>query len=479
MDETPLLVWFRRDLRLDDNPSLVRAVSRGKPVIPVFIWAPEEEGKWAPGEASRWWLHHSLKMLDAGLRKRGSRLVIRQGNSLNELRSLARRSGAGEVFWSRCYEPAAKARDAEIEKALSSAGLRAGIFGSSLFFEPREIKTKSGGPFQVFTPFLRACLSSPEPRLPVSAPRKIPAPRKWPESIPLRSLGLLPRLAWAKGLKKVWAPGEKNARILLGRFLRGGLSCYAGERDVPAVSGTSRLSAHIHFGEIGPRRIWHEVLRRAAMHRGPDMPKTAEIYLRQLLWREFAHHLLCHFPATAELPLREKFNGFRWRNDKNALKKWQKGLTGYPVVDAGMRQLWETGWMHNRVRMIAASFLVKDLLVSWQEGAKWFWETLVDADLANNTMGWQWCAGCGADAAPFFRIFNPVLQGEKFDPEGEYVKHWVPELKHVPAAWVHKPWLAPADVLKKAGLELGKSYPRPIISHDSARQRALAAYSRT
>jgi deoxyribodipyrimidine photo-lyase len=399
----PAIVWFRLDLRRADNPALAAAVARGGPVIPVFIWAPDEEGAWPPGAASRWWLHHSL----AALTKDLGGLVIRRGPSLAALRDLVRETGATAVFWNRRYEPALIARDTKVMQGLLADGLRAENFNSALLFEPWSIKNKAGNPFQVFTPFYRSCLAvgsvaSPVGRAGPSAPRGLPS------SLRLADLGLLPAINWTRGFD--WQPGEAGAHRALKQFVKSAESSYATNRDLPAVAGTSRLSPHLHFGEISPRQVWAAT--------------TNEPFRRQLIWREFAHHLLYHFPHTADAPLRPEFARFPWRDDPDGLRAWQRGQTGFPIVDAGMRELWTTGWMHNRVRMIVGSFLVKDLLLPWQTGARWFWDTLVDADLANNTLGWQWVAGSGADAAPFFRIFNPALQAAKFDPTGDYVRHW-------------------------------------------------------
>jgi deoxyribodipyrimidine photo-lyase len=409
------LVWFRLDLRLADNPALATAAKLGK-VVPVFIWAPEEEGNWPPGAASRWWLHHSLKSLAKDL----GGLVIRRGPSLDALRKLVKETGATAVFWNRRYEPPLIARDTKVKQALIADGLKVESFNSALLFEPWELKA-----YRVFTPFYRACLKKGVAggTLEAARPTDVKA-----ASSKLDELGLLPKVDWAKDFD--WQPGEAGARKQLKKFEPTG---YAQERDLPAVVGTSRLSPHLHFGEISPRQVWAAA--------------TAEPYRRQLIWREFAHHLLYHFPHTPERPLRPEFERFPWSKNRRALEEWKRGRTGFPLVDAGMRELWTTGWMHNRVRMVAASFLVKDLLIPWQDGAKWFWDTLVDADLANNTLGWQWVAGCGADAAPFFRIFNPATQQEKFDPTGEYVHQWVKE----PVA--------------------------PMVDHAASRVRALEAYA--
>lgn len=470
------IVWFRNDLRLDDNPALHAALTRSKTVIPVFIWEPEAEGDWSPGRASRCWLHWSLKSLDAALRAMGSRLILRQGNTLDNLLRLLEETRASAVFWNRRYEPAITARDKEIEATLHTQGATVETFNALLLFEPWSVQTRSATPYKVFTPFYRACLALPEPAAPLKAITNIGRPRTWPSSLKLAELRLLPRIPWDAGIRATWTGGETAAHACFGDFLGDSLSVYLAARDRPAVAGTSRLSPHLHFGEISPRRIWHSVQEVMRSRKLVRFRQAAEGYLRQLVWREFAHHLLYHHPDTPSTPLDQKFKRFLWRDDPQSLRVWQKGQTGYPIIDAGMRQLWATGWMHNRVRMLVGSFLVKDLLIPWQSGARWFWDTLVDADLANNSLGWQWVAGCGADAAPFFRIFNPVSQGERFDPQGEYVRQWVPELAKLSGKWIHKPWQAPAAELRKAGVELGCSYPRPVVDHDQARQRALEAF---
>lgn len=469
------ILWFRQDLRVHDNPALLAAVKRGAPIIPAFIWAPEEEGHWAPGAASRWWLHQSLASLDAELRGYGSRLVIRRGPSPSALTALMRETGADAVFWNRRYGVAVVERDVDIQEKLRADGVTVDIFNAGLLFEPWDVRTKQGNPFKVFTPFWKACMAMPEPPAPLPAPRRLPSPARWPQTVSLAELELEPKKDWASGMRAAWSPGAGGAAAQLERFLDQALSAYPDARDRPDLEGTSRLSPHLHFGEIGPRQIWRAVRdwRRPGRKRG--VARGRDAYLRQLGWREFAHHVLYHFPRTVDHPLRPEFASFPWKEDQNGRRAWQRGSTGYPLVDAGMRELWTTGWMHNRLRMIVASFLVKHLLLPWQEGARWFWDTLVDADLANNTLGWQWVAGCGADAAPYFRIFNPVGQGEKFDPDGKYVRRWVPELRRLPARWIHKPWEAPASALATAGVELGRTYPKPIVGHAFARQRALAS----
>ena len=478
MSHRPILVWFRQDLRLADHPALDAAVSRGAPVIPVFIWAPDEDGDWPPGAASRFWLHHSLTALNADLRALGSRLIIRCGPTLATLQELARGTNAAAVFWNRRYEPAVIERDKAVKEALRAGGLEAESFNGALLHEPWTIENKSGRPFQVFTPFWKHCLTLPDPAPPASAPKQITAPPRWPDSLNLAALELEPRIAWADGIRAAWQPGSAGAEQQLQRFLEAAFADYGENRNRPDLTGTSRLSPHLHFGEISPRQIWHALRRRAEISGWPTAKWRGSQFLAEVGWREFAHHLLFHFPHTPTEPLRAEFKRFPWRRDAGQLRAWQRGRTGYPLVDAGLRELWATGWMHNRVRMVAASFLVKDLMISWQEGARWFWDTLVDADLAQNTLGWQWTAGCGADAAPYFRVFNPYGQGEKFDPRGDYVRRWVPELAKLPDEWVHRPHEAPPAVLARAGVEPGRNYPPPIVSHGIAREVALEAFAR-
>ncbi|MES2692205.1 MAG: deoxyribodipyrimidine photo-lyase [Verrucomicrobiota bacterium] len=477
-----ILLWFRQDLRVQDNPALHAALmaarERKVPLIPVYILDEAGEWGWAPGGASRWWLHHSLTALAEALRERGSRLILAHGDAEKTLRELAAEAGAKALYFNRRYELAAVARDDWIETDFAKAGVEVKTFMGSLLNEPHAIANKQGRPFQVFTPYWRHCLT-----LPVEAPLKLggsefPAPVTWPRSLAVDELGLLPRIPWAAEFGPAWQPGEVGAMKRLTRFAARAMESYATGRDQPAEDGTSRLSPHLHFGEVSPRQVWGAV-KAVGKASGLFPPsKGAGVFLAEIGWREFAYHLLFNFPHTAELPLREEFARFPWAADPGGVKlrAWQCGQTGYPIVDAGMRQLWRTGWMHNRVRMVAASFLVKHLRLPWQAGAKWFWDTLVDADLASNTLGWQWSAGCGADAAPYFRIFAPVLQGQKFDPAGAYVRQWVPELAKLPAKWVHAPWEAPAGVLAEAGVKLGENYPRPIVDHVTARNEALEAF---
>jgi deoxyribodipyrimidine photo-lyase len=459
-----VLAWFRLDLRLADNPALHAAVSSGLPVIPVFIW-PQNDG--VPGAASRWWLHQSLLRLEESLRAKGSRLIIRSGPPIAALTALAHETGASAVFWNHVFEPAALGQDSEIAATLNAQGIAAQSFNGSLLFDPGSIRTASGGTFQVFTPFWKALWNDRgRLRAATKAPAAIPAPLHWPLSLTVADLDLEPKIDWAGGIRAAWTPSEDAARNRLRAFAKSAVHDYSADRDRMDHDGTSRMSPHLHFGEISPVQLWHALA---------DAPGS-ESYLRQLAWREFSYHLLCAFPHTPSEPFNPQFRAFPWRRNAKRLKAWQKGLTGYPVVDAGMRQLWSTGWMHNRARLVVASFLVKHLIIPWQDGAAWFLDTLVDADLANNTMGWQWTAGCGVDAAPYFRVFNPILQGGKFDPDGTYVRQWIPELRQMPAEWIHKPWEAPPLVLAAAGVHLGSTYPRPIVDHAEARAAALRAF---
>ncbi|MFA6915357.1 MAG: deoxyribodipyrimidine photo-lyase [Parachlamydiales bacterium] len=469
---TTTIVLFRRDLRIHDHPALYHACEKEHKIVPLFIWSTEEEGAWPDGGASKWWLHYSLLALQEDLDSIGLKLTIRSGKIREVLSDVIKETEATSIFWSRRYEPSIIAHDKMIKSEFSGQGLDVVSYNASLLNEPWTIENKQGKPYQVFTPYWKACLAKGEPSEPLPMPKKGQQGHKLP-SLKVEDLGLLPIMHWDTGLKEAWTPGTRHALKLLDHFISGPILSYKEQRDFPAVEGISRLSPYLHFGEISPRMVWKAVRTKYPHPRSDGI----NVYLSQLGWREFGHHLLYHFPKTTNFPLREDFALFPWKSDPKVLKAWQKGLTGYPIVDAGMRQLWKTGWMHNRVRMIVGSFLVKDLLITWLEGAKWFWDTLVDADLANNTLGWQWVGGCGADAAPYFRIFNPISQGERFDSDGFYVKTWIPELAKVPSKWIHKPWLAPPDILKNADVELGSDYPWPIVEHDKARVQALAAFS--
>ena len=469
----PKIVWFRRDLRLADHPALFNA-AQNHPIIPVFIWAPDEEGDWPPGAASRWWLHHALTNLDKSLRGLGSCLVLRSGPTLAALKALARESGATAVYWNRRYEPAVSERDQRIEDDLRANGIDVESYNGSLLYEPWTVAKKAGGPFQVFTPFWKTCLAQDPPAAPLSAPHVLQQPAIWPRSEGLDSFSLHAHMNRAEGFCASWNPGEKEAQNQLKSFVSKSLRSYAEARDDIDGDGLSRLSPHLHFGEIGPRQIWKAV-EKASRGQGYSAAKDNP-FLRQLGWREFSYHLLFHFPHTPQQPLRTRFKAFPWESDAAALTAWQQGQTGIPLVDAAMRQLWCEGWMPNRARMVVASYLTKNMLISWRDGAAWFWDTLVDADLANNTLGWQWTSGCGADAAPYFRIFNPINQAVKFDPDGHYIDRWIPALRKLPLPWRFKPWEAPPQVLSEAGVALGATYPEPWVDLRFSRERALAMY---
>jgi len=459
----PTIVWFRQDLRLADNPALSAAVRRGAPVVPVFILDDAAAGEWQPGGASRWWLHQSLEALANDLVARGAQLVLRAGRARDVLDDLIRETGADAVFWNRCYEPFAIARDKDMKSLLTAREIDARSFNGGLLVEPWDIKSKSDRPFRVFTPFWKTVSASLIVERPLPAPDKTLVPfAKRIASDDLAAWNLTPSNPdWAGGLREAWTPGEAGAKARLGNFLDEALPSYAKGRDVPGKDYTSRLSPHLHWGEISPRQIIY-----ALEASGPESAAATK-FKAEIGWREFSHHLLYQAPELPDKNLRPEFDEFPWADDPAHLSAWQRGMTGIPFVDAGMRQLWHTGWMHNRVRMVAASYLVKHLLQPWQAGARWFWDTLVDADLANNSASWQWVAGCGADAAPYFRVFNPALQGEKFDPDGTYVRAWVPELADVPRKYMHKPW-------EMASPPAG--YPAPIVGLAEGRARALEAF---
>lgn len=462
------LLWFRQDLRLRDNPALAAAVARGR-VVPVFI-LDDGDKNWPPGAASLWWLHHSL----TALRKDLGGLSLYRGDPRTILPKLVAEAKASAVVWNRCYEPHAVKRDTAVKERLKKDGVEAESFNGSLMFEPWEVKTGSEGPYKVFTPYWRS-VQTRDVTPPIGKPRSIDVHRL-ASSEKLDDWKLLPtKPNWAKGFAEHWTPGEQGALDRFKQFLDEDLATYGEMRDRPDKPSTSRLSPHLHFGEISPRQIY------ARLQSDLDSKTTrsgAAKYLSEVGWREFAHHILYHFPKLPDDNWRETFDAYPWRTSKADLKAWQRGLTGYPLVDAGMRELWHTGFMHNRVRMIAASFLIKHLRLDWRLGQAWFWDTLVDADLANNAFGWQWVAGSGADASPYFRIFNPMTQGEKFDPNGDYVRRWCPELSKLPDKFVHAPWKADEEALKAARVVLGKTYPKPIVDHDAARKAALEGYKK-
>jgi deoxyribodipyrimidine photo-lyase len=470
---SPILVWFRQDLRLSDNPALAAAVATGHPVIPLYILDDTSPGKWKIGGAARWWLHHSLKHLNAALAKLGSRLILRAGSADEIVAQLIDQTGASGIYWNRCYEPHAQKRDTQLKESLRNAGRDVKSFNASLLNEPWEIKNGSGKPFRVFTPYWRKARAGLSPGEAVATPARLATLSSWPQSDALESWNLRPANPdWASAFGGLHQPGEIGGGAQLSSFLEDRAVNYADGRDRPDQDNSSGLSAHLHFGEISP----HQIVRAVDLSRDEIGDRNAEKFLSEIGWREFSYSLLSNFPDFPEQNHQSKFDDFPWRENQADLAAWKHGETGYPIVDAGMRELWATGIMHNRVRMITASFLIKHLLIDWREGQDWFWDTLVDADLANNAAGWQWVAGSGADASPFFRIFNPITQGEKFDPKGDYVRKWIPEIARLPNEFLNRPWEADPATLASANIRLGSTYPTPIVDHRLARERALSAF---
>ncbi|MGL5446628.1 MAG: cryptochrome/photolyase family protein [Rhabdaerophilum sp.] len=476
---TPVaLHWFRNDLRLDDNPALV-AACQSERLLTLFI---DESGAThrPSGAASNWFLHHALDSLTESLGSKGNPLLILRGDPCDIIPHLAKQIGATRVTWNRRYGAAERATDSAVKAALKEQDIEALSFNGHLLYEPMEVRSQAGGPMRVFTPFWKAARAARPVEPPLNAPVSLPAPpdlSSITDRLELSQLNLLPtKPDWAGGLRETWHPGEAGAREKLLTFISGGLDGYGDNRNRPDKPSTSMLSAHLAVGDISVRRIWQTV--EMARETGETRAGSDDVakFFSELGWREFAYHLLFHYPTLAEANYQPKFDAFPWVKDEVALLAWQRGHTGYPIVDAGMRQLWQTGFMHNRVRMIVASFLIKHLMIDWREGETWFWDTLCDADPANNAASWQWVAGSGADAAPYYRIFNPIIQGEKFDPKGEFVRSFVPELKHLSAEFIHRPWEAPAPILLRAGVTLGENYPHPIVPHERARERALEAF---
>jgi deoxyribodipyrimidine photo-lyase len=455
---------------LADNPALHHAASSGRAIVPLYLLEKDAEGRL--GGAGAWWLHRSLKALHRDLAALGAPLVLRRGAPLETLLDLIGETGADTLLWNRRYDPHGSSTDRAVGRALAGRGISVHTTNASLLFEPDEVLNQDGEPFRQFAPFWRCCLARPEPARPLPRPRSlIGHPGVAGDTLSDWRLAS-PTPGRTSGICTTWTPGEDAAAARLADFIDERLAHYARHRDDLERDGTSRLSPYLAFGEIGPRQLWHAARRAAAATPGVDK------FLRELGWREFCHHMLHHFPDLADHPLRPEFRQFPWLDDEPAWHAFTAGRTGYPLVDAGMRMLWETGWIPNRVRMVVASFLVKDLLLPWQRGEAWFRETLVDADVAINACNWQWVTGSAVESAPFFRIFNPVLQGSKFDPHGHFVRRWVPELSELPDRFVHCPWQAPADVLAGGNLVLGRTYPTPIVEHSWARRRALDAFER-
>jgi deoxyribodipyrimidine photo-lyase len=477
----PVLVWFREDLRVSNHLALTAAVATGRPVACVYIRDSKPHKNRPLGSASKWWLHGSLKTLDENLKALGASLYLFEGDEEETIQTIAAHINPAHIVWHRRYAKAHIEIDMRLKTTLREQGMTVESFNGHLLYEPWEVVSKTGTPLKVFTPFWRAARASKAPALPLPSPSAING-YAWPHTCALQPVSL-DHLAleptspdWSGGMRSMWPRDEAGAQERLDAFLSDGLNFYADERDRPDKDHTSRLSPYLAFGNISPRQIWHRTLSACASGECTASDRNVEKFFSELGWREFSYHLLFQFPELPRKNFQARFDAFPWVENPATYSQWCKGQTGYPIVDAGMRQLWTTGWMHNRVRMICASFLIKHLMLDWREGENWFWDTLVDADIANNAASWQWVAGSGADAAPYFRIFNPVLQAQKFDPEGDYIRQWCPEIANLPTQYIHAPWMAPAIVLQRAGIKLGEHYPKPIVDHDVARARALEAF---
>ena len=465
--------WFRQDLRLSDNPALDSA-AQYETLIPIYILDEVNSGEFKMGAASKWWLHQSLTKLNESL---DGKLLVYQGNPHEILNKLIEEQEVSYVTWNRCYEPWRIDRDKEIKRNFEDKNVAVESYSASLLWEPWTISKDDGTPYRVFTPFYKkGCLNSEEPRLPAG---KVDLSNLYSEDLSsdsITDLNLLPTIKWYKSFEGEWNPGEIGAEQNLNSFLDSGLLNYKEGRNFPSQEFVSRLSPHLHFGEISPNEVWYRAKTKEGIS---GIEKSLAHFHSELGWREFSYYLLYHFPDLPNKNFQEKFDIFPWQENEEFLALWQKGNTGYPIVDAGMRELWQTGYMHNRLRMIVGSFLVKNLLIDWRFGERWFWDCLVDADLASNSASWQWVAGSGADAAPYFRIFNPITQGLKFDPEGEYTKKYVPELRDLPNKYLFSPWEAPENILADAGIELGKNYPKPMVDLKLSRETALEAFATT
>ena len=467
------VMWFRQDLRLADNPALTNALEDGK-TLPIFILDNVNSKEHVNGAASKWWLHHSLIKLNKSLK---NKLCFFVGNPIDILDEIHKQFEISNIFWSRCYEPWRIKRDKKIKKYFSDQNVNVNTFNGSLLWEPWNIAKKDGTPYKVFTPYYRkGCLNSDKPRMPLPVPNLSNLISIDNHDLKIEDLELMPKHNWYSKMISLWSPGEEGAHSKIEEFISNGLNNYKEGRNFPSNQNVSQLSPHLHFGEVSPNQVWY----RARTKEGKlGIKKDLDHFLSELGWREFSFNLLYHFPFLPKENLQKKFDNFPWDNDKDKLKKWQKGLTGYPIVDAGMQELWQTGYMHNRLRMVVGSFLVKNLLLHWHHGERWFWDCLIDADLASNSAGWQWIAGSGADAAPYFRIFNPITQGQKFDPDGKYTRKYLPVLNDMPDKFLFNPWEAPEDVLRSAGVKLGENYPLPIVEIGSSRQKALEAFATT
>ncbi|GAB4166464.1 MAG: deoxyribodipyrimidine photo-lyase [Rickettsiaceae bacterium] len=466
------IFWFRQDLRITDNLGLFEATKKG-PVMPIYILDDLNCGPFKMGGASRWWLHNSLTNLNKTL---GNKLNVYYGDSQEVLLKILASNNVGAVYWNRCYEPWRIRSDSKIKAHLRNINIECKSFNGSLLWEPWKVTKNDGTPYKVYTYFYRkGCLQAAAPREPLPKPAKLTLVQDQANSNIINTLGLLPDKKWYKQIQEHWHIGEEAAQRRLTEFLDNNISGYKENRNYPCKLNVSRLSPHLHFGEISPNQVWYKAQTKEAIK--PLMQEDIASFLSEIGWREFSYYLLYHFPDLPTKNFQPKFDRFPWKDNIVFLKAWQKGQTGYPIVDAGMRELWQTGYMHNRVRMIVGSFLVKNLLLDWRHGENWFWDCLLDADLANNSASWQWVAGSGADAAPYFRIFNPVTQGEKFDPDGKYTLRFVPELSKLPIKFLFKPWEAPNEVLKAAGIVLGKTYPKPIVNLQHSREQAIMAYN--